>query len=86
MVKIRYRAPLVSATLYPPGRDTAGLALSNAGKSDQTCSALSGTVTGCMARARVLFARKQKAVTPGQSIVFYRGEEVLGGGVIASRL
>ncbi len=32
--------------------------------------------------ARVIFDQKQKAVTPGQSAVFYRGEEVLGGGII----
>jgi len=31
---------------------------------------------------RVRFAAAQKAVTPGQSVVFYRGDEVLGGGRI----
>lgn len=31
---------------------------------------------------RVVFARPQRAVTPGQSIVFYKGQEMLGGGVI----
>jgi tRNA-specific 2-thiouridylase len=35
-------------------------------------------------RARVVFTRKQKAVTPGQAVVFYQGEEVLGGGIIIS--
>jgi len=33
--------------------------------------------------ARVVFDQKQKAVTPGQSAVFYLGEEVLGGGIIS---
>ncbi|MDW7740205.1 MAG: tRNA 2-thiouridine(34) synthase MnmA [Bacillota bacterium] len=32
--------------------------------------------------ARLEFEKPQKSVTPGQSAVFYRGEEVLGGGII----
>jgi len=36
--------------------------------------------------ARVEFEEKQKAVTPGQSVVFYNGEEVLGGGIIREPL
>jgi tRNA-specific 2-thiouridylase len=31
---------------------------------------------------RVIFEKPQKAITPGQSAVFYKGEEVLGGGII----
>src|SRR5919206_2834971 len=34
------------------------------------------------ARARVRFDEPQRAVTPGQATVFYRGEEVVGGGWI----
>jgi len=32
----------------------------------------------------VWFSQPQRAVAPGQAIVFYRGEEVLGGGIIES--
>lgn len=32
---------------------------------------------------KLLFGKPQRAVTPGQSVVFYRGQEVLGGGIIS---
>lgn len=34
--------------------------------------------------ARIVFNRPQEAITPGQSVVFYKGHLVLGGGVIKS--
>lgn len=32
---------------------------------------------------RVVFAKAQYAIAPGQSVVFYQGEKVLGGGIIS---
>lgn len=34
-------------------------------------------------KIKVKFKKVQRAITPGQSIVFYSGEEVLGGGIIS---
>ena len=31
---------------------------------------------------KIIFQKHQKAITPGQSVVFYKGAELLGGGVI----
>ncbi|GAI02910.1 unnamed protein product, partial [marine sediment metagenome] len=36
--------------------------------------------------AKVQFQKPHSAITPGQAIVFYQGNAVLGGGIIESRL
>jgi len=33
-------------------------------------------------KIHVVFDEPQRAVTPGQSIVFYNGDEMIGGGII----
>ena len=33
-------------------------------------------------RVRVVFDQPQRAITPGQAVVFYDGERVVGGGTI----
>jgi tRNA-specific 2-thiouridylase len=39
-------------------------------------------LAGDETRARIRFDEPQRAVTPGQATVFYRGDEVFGGGWI----
>jgi tRNA-specific 2-thiouridylase len=36
-------------------------------------------------RVRVEFDEPQRAITPGQATVFYKGDEVIGGGWIVKR-
>ena len=34
---------------------------------------------------RITFSEPRRAITPGQSVVLYEGDDVVGGGIIASR-
>lgn len=65
----------------PAGNETLGARIRYR-QADQSCRLryLGGN------RAELRFAEPQRAVTPGQYAVLYRGEECLGGGVIEERI
>nr|WP_254696298.1 tRNA 2-thiouridine(34) synthase MnmA [Lysobacter enzymogenes] len=65
---------------HPPGRRFACAAQTRYRQPDQSCEVEVGE-DGTLS---VRFAQPQRAVTPGQSLVLYAGEECLGGAVIAA--
>ncbi len=64
----------------PPGFPLACTAKTRYRQPEQTCTIQ--TVSNGVAEVR--FERPQRAVTPGQAVVFYHGEVCLGGGTIVS--
>ncbi|WP_146909449.1 tRNA 2-thiouridine(34) synthase MnmA [Arenimonas daejeonensis] len=63
----------------PPGTSFACTAKTRYRQPDQACE----VTLDAQGRLSVAFASPQRAVTPGQSPVLYRGDECLGGAVIA---
>ena len=69
-VKIRYKSPETEATLYPSA------SLRGCPEPGEGADSQGGS------HALIRFREPQRAITPGQAVVFYRGDEVLGGGRI----
>lgn len=73
--KIRYYTPAVGATVAPVAAHSGD---------HQSCRGVAEDPNPNEVEVR--FASPQRAVTPGQSVVFYDGDVVVGGGVISRRL
>ena len=82
-----YQRSLIAADLHWIAETAPHLPLRCAAKTryrqpDQACTVKPGDA----GQLRVDFDRPQWAVTPGQAVVFYRGDQCLGGGTIATVL
>jgi tRNA-specific 2-thiouridylase len=90
--KIRYKSKEAEAILFPPRHcepdpfalcHSEPFATCHSERSEESRDA-QGRLRAGEAISDVHFAQPQKAVTPGQAVVFYNNDEVLGGGIIAS--
>lgn len=71
--KIRYNSPEVRAEVLPVGDHNYSCSANNVADSkDEKVKPI----------VKVVFEKKQRAVAPGQSVVFYDGDLVIGGGII----
>ncbi|MBN2187620.1 MAG: tRNA 2-thiouridine(34) synthase MnmA [Dehalococcoidia bacterium] len=84
--KIRYKSKAAEATLSPtPLPHPEALAHRNSEGEKQPKNLAQDTLHKGKATYDVCFTQPQKAATPGQAIVFYEGNEVLGGGIIENK-
>lgn len=67
-VRVRHRAPLIDAQFVQENGGDLKYAREKSGISQGDC-------------AKIIFSEPIRAVAPGQSVVIYSGEEVLGGGI-----
>ena len=74
MARIRYKSPAVEATLQP---DLPSTAQRSTGEAD-----LQAKGRSTAQRSTILFASPVWGVTPGQSLVIYKDNLVIGGGII----
>jgi tRNA-specific 2-thiouridylase len=85
---IRYRHKPVDCVIYPV-RNSDKTRVRNKNKQNGSLAISinsdnisNGVMSNGKAGLKVKFAKAQRAVTPGQSVVFYIAKEVLGGGII----
>ncbi|EKD72933.1 MAG: tRNA-specific 2-thiouridylase MnmA [uncultured bacterium] len=76
---------LITTTVHwintPPALPLKAMAKTRYRQADQVCLIESTDNERC----QVTFQIPQRAITPGQSVVFYQDDQCLGGGVIACR-
>lgn len=66
-------------------RRSAILASRVSNRASNKVSSEASSVSGAsnkVSKVQVVFNKPQRAITPGQSVVFYKGQELLGGGII----
>ena len=78
----RYRKKEAAATIYPISAEDA-VSESNPNGTEGSAPALSKNAAAAPT-VRIVFDEPQRAMTPGQAVVFYDGDTVVGGGTILS--